>query len=145
MGYFCDYFRAPDTAAALEAAALTARGTSPADAIEAKGLDPAVIFGQLVAFVRGVEWTPDIPDLDFVSSDGDGTPGTTVRIDDVSRDALADLDPARVGEVAGLWAGIEELDGDLEPDELAPLVVEFSALARRARTAGDHLYCWISI
>lgn len=143
MGYFCDYFRAPDAAAALRAAALTAAGTSPADGIEAKGLDPAVIFGQLVAFARGVEWTPDIPDLDFISSDG--TPGTTMRIDDVSRDALADLDAGRVDGVAAQWAGIEELYGDLGPAELAPLVAEFAALARRARDAGEHLYCWVSI
>jgi hypothetical protein len=145
MGFFCDYFRAPDTAAALKAAALTAVGTSPADGLELKNLDPSVVFGQLVAFARGVGWTPDIPDLDWVSDPSDGTPGTTMRIDDVSRDALADLDARRVDEVAAQWAGIEELDGDLGPEELAPLVAEFAGLARRARDAGEHLYCWVSL
>ncbi|WP_326550947.1 hypothetical protein [Micromonospora sp. NBC_01813] len=42
------------------------------------------------------------------------------------------------------WGQIEEFarNGPLPADQLVPVIEAIAGLARRARDAGDHLYCW---
>jgi len=42
-------------------------------------------------------------------------------------------------------AGDRTCYGDIDTDELRVLVTELTGLARRARDAGDRLYCWCSL
>ncbi|MET8543268.1 hypothetical protein ABZW03_21850 [Kitasatospora sp. NPDC004799] len=61
-----------------------------------------------------------------------------------ARDALAGVPDERVPEAVARWAGAEEWHG-AEPSDLLPLAEELIALARRARAAGEQLYCWICL
>ncbi|MFH8379328.1 hypothetical protein ACH4E7_00035 [Kitasatospora sp. NPDC018058] len=66
------------------------------------------------------------------------------ELDDATRDALAGVPDARVPEAVAQWALAEEWGG-ADPADLLPLAEELIALARRARTAGERLYCWICL
>ncbi|MFJ4671367.1 hypothetical protein [Kitasatospora purpeofusca] len=116
MGAITDYFRATTDAAivtVLERADGTplVGGPHPAfDGVEAKGVDPDVVLGRLIAAVR---------------------------------DTLADLPAADVPAVAARWAaGSEELP-HADAEDLHPLGEALSALAHRARSADEDLYCLV--
>ncbi|MEV5703770.1 hypothetical protein [Actinoallomurus sp. NPDC052274] len=67
MGVLYDYFRAPDGETAFRLLD-EGDGTPPGpatvhadiDALDAKGIDPDVILGQLIAFMRNVPWSVDL-------------------------------------------------------------------------------------
>jgi hypothetical protein len=145
MGVLYDYFRAPDDAAAEALMAATDGGPvmvyggdrPVADAVDAKGIDPSVILGQLVASVRGVEWTPDVVGDELVwpesGSDEENEGPWVVVLGDPARDTLAGIADGRLAEVADRWSDIEELAGS-RGEELLPTLVGLVGLARRART-----------
>ncbi|MFE2107390.1 hypothetical protein ACFXAF_16155, partial [Kitasatospora sp. NPDC059463] len=66
MGVLTDYFRAADDAAVLaalhdaEGGPLVGGAGAVFDGVEAKGVDPDVVLGQLIAVVRRVEWAVDL-------------------------------------------------------------------------------------
>ncbi|MEU8136970.1 hypothetical protein [Streptodolium elevatio] len=163
MGVLFDYFRAPDAGAAIRALERDGGpngrggpGQPVFDALDAKGIDHAVMLTQLVDIIRGesTDFTT-VTALDFVSVWPSSTPPTGDEwttlpegspwregpwIDELGQrtlDGLADADDARLPEISARWGREAGLDGDL-----AELVAEFVALARRARDAGDRLYCW---
>jgi hypothetical protein len=155
VGVLYDYFRAPDDAAveALMAATgggpvMVHGGDGPvADVVDAKGIDPTVILGQLVAMVRGVEWSPHVVDDELVWPEGDDEESEgpwVVVLDDLARDTLADIADGRLPELADRWSGIEELAGS-QREELLRSLTDLVNLARRARAASEHLYCWMSL
>src|SRR5204862_5793274 len=128
-----------------------------------KSIDPIVIVGQLVAAAADVEytvdtvrttgvWSPDItpwPGMEdgepTPDSDWEGVTGPWVEeLDDRARDVLADVEDSRVANLAEQWARIEEFGASTTGAELEPIVEDLIGLARRARKAGDHLYCWSS-
>jgi hypothetical protein len=63
MGVLFDYFRAPDAKTAKRAIDRLGGPLAPEpifDGVDAKGIDPTVNLGQLVAFIRKVPWEVDI-------------------------------------------------------------------------------------
>jgi hypothetical protein len=167
-----DYFRASDLVAAATVMELPAGplvpsddGRQPFDGVDAKGVDPSVALGQLVAIVRGVPWstqtvvgTPVWPppetaprtveQAEDLPEDSPWRTGPWVEeLDNQTRDTLADIDDGQFREIAIRWAQIEEftLYNDVHDESLVLLVADLNGLARRAREAGDRLYCWSSL
>ncbi|MER7703996.1 hypothetical protein ABTX81_13960 [Kitasatospora sp. NPDC097605] len=164
MGVLTDYFRAADDAAVLaalgdaEGGPLVGGGRAVFDGTEAKGVDPDVVLGQLIAVVRRVEWAVDLvggtpvwpttppPGREGPADEDDPwvTGPWVMRLDRAVRDTLAELPAAEAAEAGARWAAAtaEELPG-LDGEDLRPLVEDLSGLARRAREAGEDLYCWL--
>ena len=155
-----DYFRAADPERVIQAmrqdVALLAADGGPFDGLSAKGIDPPVALGKLVAFARDIAFGTDTvrsevlwppPETEPESWDDlpDDSPWATgpwlERLATDVRDTLAGIDDARVPELGGRWAGIEEL-WSVTPEGMADLLTEFVSLARRAVAEGDELYCW---
>lgn len=153
MGVLNDYFRARDDGDAARVrehlGGPTAKGPDgrpPFDSVEAKGIDHTVVLGQLLALVRGVDWTPQLCDgrlVEDASGDLDEGPWV-VALGDEIRDDLAALPLDSLAELATRWSRIEELGG-ADPGDLRPLLEALRALALRARSSGEHLYEWCSL
>ncbi|MFD0686187.1 hypothetical protein [Actinomadura fibrosa] len=167
MGVLFDYFRAPNGETALRLlldedgvpASPTTVGAG-LDALDAKGIDPHVILGQLVGFVLGVPWSVDLIESGLVWPPEETKPRTLDEAErlpedspwqtgpwleefgDRVRDALAGADDAALPSVAEDWTRIEEFDGTMDAAFALEITKEFVGLARRARQAGDRLYCW---
>ncbi|MBH5335133.1 hypothetical protein IHE55_10130 [Streptomyces pactum] len=165
MGVLCDYFHATDPTTAVHlaigpggdwllGASLEEAG---ADWIDAKGLDPDVVLGQLVACAEGIPFaglrdTPELvwPEAPYPRGEpvGPDSPWDTglflQRLPERWRDVLAALPADAVPAVAAQWYEIEEVDFG---DHLVAVeaVTAFTALARRARAAGAQLYCRCSV
>lgn len=60
------------------------------------------------------------------------------------RDTLADTNDADVPKLAAEWSSAEEFYG-ASTETLQPLVERLIRLARRARDAGEQLYCWMCL
>ncbi|MEU4120165.1 hypothetical protein AB0F71_37395 [Kitasatospora sp. NPDC028055] len=162
MGVLTDYFRAPDAEAvvrALDAAdGSLAAVRADFDVVEAKRIDPGVVLAQLVAAIRAEPWRVDLvedtpiwpttprpgPDGPRGEDDPWATGPWAFELDDATRDTLAELPDERIPEAVRQWAEAEEWGG-VDPADLAPLAGELIALARRARAAGERLYCWICL
>lgn len=156
MGVLHDYFRAPGAATVV---ALMDRHDAdspetiegwPTEVVAVKNIDPGVALGQLVGFVLGEPWTPGLVDDRLVWPGGQDPDllveheGPWVReLGDQARDALAGVADDRVPELAARWVRIEEISWPGAPDDaLVPLLTDLVALARAARAADEHLYCW---
>ncbi|GII26453.1 hypothetical protein [Planosporangium mesophilum] len=151
MGVLYDYFRAKDDAAAvrlmedLDGGPVVGSGDGVAvDAIDLKGIEPAVTLGKLVSFVRGVSWEVNLVDLKLLWSGDEQEGPWLMTLDRATRDTLASITDAQVLELSAQWGRIEELawGGPLPDDQMLPAIEEVAALARRARDAGEDLYCW---
>jgi hypothetical protein len=168
MGVLYDYFHAVDGGTAVEWAIgpggdwqhgrpLDEIG---ADWIDAKGLDPDLVLGQLVAHADGVLFRDlgDGPDLRWPDQrqwpysrkalEGEASPWDTgillQEIPDRWRDTLAGIAHEAVPAIAARWVGSEEANfsDQLHAEDCARV---FMALARRAREAGNHVYCRCSL
>jgi len=168
MGVLHDYFRAANHKAALGVLEAPAgplvpddTGRTPFDGIDAKGVDPNVVLGQLVAIVRNTQWTTETVTTTSVWPPPDTAPATldeamtlpedspwstgpwVMELDDQTHATLADIADSQCARLAAQWAQIEEFDyDDGVEDMLTTLVADLSHLARRAREAGHRLYCW---
>ncbi|MFE7560462.1 hypothetical protein [Kitasatospora sp. NPDC057500] len=162
MGVLTDYFRAADDRAVLaalddaEGGPLVGGARAAFDGVETKGVDPVVVLGQLIAVARRVEWgvglvgeTPVWPTTPPPGREGpadEDDPWATgpwvMRLDRPARDTLADLPAEEVPDVSARWAAAAEELPDADGDDLRPLIEQLSGLARRAREAGEDLYCW---
>ncbi|MEU2425848.1 hypothetical protein ABZ619_33405 [Streptomyces sp. NPDC007851] len=161
MGVLYDYFLATDHATAVDQAIGPGgdwlSGTWPAEAgadwIDAKGLDPDVVLGQLVACAEDIPFADqqDTPELVWPEppypreepSDPDSPWNTGLvlqQLPDRWRDILAGLPEDAVPAVAAQWYEIEEIDFADHLDA-GTTVATFTALATRAQLAGAHLYC----
>jgi hypothetical protein len=153
MGTLCDYFRAASDAAAvnlmdeLGGGPVAAGDGAAIDAIDLKGIEPAVTLGRLVALVRGVSWDVNVVNTELLWSGAEEGPWL-MSIDDAVRDTLASIaSSAQLMELSAQWGRTEELawNGPLPDDEMLPVIDQIAGLARRARDAGDHMYCWCSL
>ena len=61
------------------------------------------------------------------------------------RDALADAQASRLPVVVERWVRTEEFWDQATATEVLPFLDEVTALAGRARQAGERLYCWICL
>ena len=150
MGVLYDYFRAGDLTAAAAAAdrpggpLVTGPASAAAyDGVAAAGIDPVVTLGQLIGFLRGVSWTPDLVLADEVARSATGR-AWVERLGQSVRDTLADAVDDTLAEIVVKWSQVEEFVPADEVDEaqLLALVNDLVGLARRARAAGEQLYCW---
>ncbi|MET7288464.1 hypothetical protein [Streptomyces sp. NPDC005573] len=163
MGVLYDYFHAADPVTAVDWAigpdgdrrggrSLDAAG---ADWFDAKGMDPNVVLGQLVAFAEGIPFGsltepemvwPDPEEWPYgrPAPSGTGSPwdaGLVLQqLPDGWRDALAGVVEDAVPMLALQWYDIEELRFADFLDAQSS-VRTFVGLARRARSAGASLYC----
>jgi len=164
MGVLTDYFRAADAASVAAALERTDGGPlvgvrNPAfDGIEAKGVDPVVVLGQLIAAIKQVPRQTDLADGTTVwpATPAPGPDGPAdeddpwaagpwvTQLDIAVRDALAGAPDGDVPRVAAEWVQAEELEG-ARAECMQPLAEELIQLARRARDAGEQLYCWMSL
>ncbi|MEU4522602.1 hypothetical protein AB0F52_28300 [Amycolatopsis sp. NPDC024027] len=55
-----DYFRAPDADAVRQVMDAGGGRTAVGDGIEAKGVDPTVVLGMMIAAIQQVPWNPDL-------------------------------------------------------------------------------------
>jgi len=142
-----EYFRAPD-ADSVRQAMDSADGNSPVgrvfDGIEAKGVDPAVVLGMLSAAIRQQPWSPDLVDDTLVwSVDVEDDGPAVYQLDTATRDTLADADD--LPRVAEEWSRIEEFEGRVDPADALVFIEAMAGLARRARDAGEGLFCWLAL
>lgn len=158
MGIINDYFRSTDAEYAVLAIA-SGPLSAGFDTVEGKWIDPVVVLGQLVAFIRGTPWSPDIvamqpvwppPKTEPTSKDAygrlpDNSPWRTGpwlhELNVETRDALALVDDALLSELASQWSKIEEFRGSESGDSLLPLLKELVDLARKAHQNSEPLYC----
>jgi hypothetical protein len=166
VGVLTDYFRAPDAETVLRAKDVLhgpLRSEAGFDGVEAKAIDPGVVLGQLVAFIRRVPWESDLvpstpvwpspesqptSDAQYKALPEDSPWKTGPWVEELGapvRDTLAALDDTRVSDLAAQWARIKEFGGIAEAEDLRSLIRDLRDLAKRAREAGDQLYCWICL
>ena len=149
MGVLFDYFRAPD---ASTAAAVLERLGGPRDpdaalldAVAGKGFEPAVMMRTLQSLLTGVPYD-ELPEaeVELLVMEGEDGPWI-VQLSEELRDALADAQLSRLPAVAEQWVRTEEFWEQPPAAEVLPFLGEVTALARRARQAGERLYCWICL
>lgn len=159
MGVLYDYFRAQDSEAVAKLMAATGGGPlvrqaelPVADAVDAKGIDPSVVLGKVMSFALDVPWDVDLAGIRLVWPDGadedEGYEGPwVVVLSERARDALAEITDDRFPDLAARWSRIDELSHyrDVQPEMMLSLLRELVGLARRARAAGDSLYCWMCL
>jgi hypothetical protein len=157
MGVLFDYFRAPSDAVVVE---LMDKhdGDSPggiegwSPIVDLKAVDPAIVLSRLVGFIAG-GLSPAAAARDRLvwpvggENDMDYQGPWVTNLADEVRDALAGLDDARLHEAATSWTGIEEFShySDNTVESSAAIIMLLVELARAARDAGEHLYCWICL
>jgi hypothetical protein len=150
MGVMYDYFRAVDEPAAAMAAdrpggplATDGTGCAAFDGVAARGIDPVVSIGQLVAYLHGVSWTPELVNAEEIARSV-VTEAWVERLDRPVRDVLAAVADDALPEIVVKWSQLEEFVAAVDADEAQLLAVatDLVGLARRARAAGELLYCW---
>jgi hypothetical protein len=149
VGVLYDYFRAPD---ASTAAAVLERVGGPMggpdapvlDAVDGKGIDPEVMMRTLQSLLTGVPYD-ELPWGEMLAMSDDANGPWIMQLSEELRDALADAQASRLPAVAEQWLGTEEFWDQATAAEVLPFLGEVTAMARRARQAGERLYCWSSL
>lgn len=111
------------------------------------GIDPVVKGGTLEELLTGRPYAAIAQDARSghalaVRHDGERL---VLTLTDGLVDALAKATPERLGALAVPWSGTEEFMGAGDPEQLASLLLDLSALARDARARGGSVYCWVSV
>jgi hypothetical protein len=138
------YFRAPDASTA--AAVLEGPrdpGAPVLDGVNGKGFEPAVMMRKLQSLLTGVAYH-ELPSEELVVMAGADGPWI-VQLSEELRDGLAEAQVSRLQEVAEQRVRTEEFWEQPPATEVLPFLVEMTALARRARQAGERPYCWICL
>jgi hypothetical protein len=160
VGVLFDYFRAEDRDAARGPLMSVLQGLPEpiVDTFDAKDCDPFVVLGKLLALVLNRPWTPDLVDCEVIwpedpapangeeakalPEDSPWNSGLVLMELPASfRDAFADVDDFALPWIADQWHRIEELNGSGDADSALDFIEEFVALTRRAKEAGDLIYC----
>ncbi|MBB5774027.1 hypothetical protein [Nonomuraea jabiensis] len=170
MGVFYDYYRAADRQAAAEkpdsprAVEEPMAGVPSFDAVDAKGIDPNVILGQLIAVVKEIPYSLDLIQTITVYPPPEAAPATIEEwealpddspykegpgIEELSvdvRDTLAGIPDSRLGELTERWEQIEEF-ADFPPARgfLLQVLTELRDIAQRAQKEDQMIYCWIGV
>lgn len=149
MSVLCDYFAAESDRAAATFVDGGPLGADPpaAAVVEATGLEPVVMLGNLEALLTGrayddVMADPRQGEAVVVRDEGERV---VVTITDSLVAALAAADDPRLEQVAQPWSQTEEFWGDGDPVMLAGLLKDLAAMARQAQSAGHRLYCWVCV
>ncbi|MGW2621987.1 hypothetical protein [Micromonospora taraxaci] len=159
VGVLYDYFRASDDEAVAKLMAATdggpvvREGVSPVvDAVDGKAVDPPVVLGKVVSFALDVPWATELIGERLVWPAGAGEDleyegPWVVVLSEHARNALAEIPDDRLPSLAERWSHIEELSyySDTQPEVMLSRLREFVELARRARTSGENIYCWICL
>jgi hypothetical protein len=159
VGMLYDYFRCADTSAVIELMQRTDGGPvavggleQVVDAVDAKGINPDLALAQLIGLVIDAPPVVGLVKTTLVwpagvEDDPDYEGPWVEAIDDGTRDVLAAVPDPRIPELAARWGRTEELPEyeELAPDTLASVLTDLVALARRARAAHEHVYCWESL
>ncbi|WP_344831065.1 hypothetical protein [Nonomuraea dietziae] len=138
-------------------------GSTAFDAVDAKGIDPVVILGQLVALIRDVPYDLDLVRTITLYPPPEGGPksldewealpedspykegpGIEELPADV-RDSLAGVPDARLADLAERWGRIEEFFGRPDEGYLTTLMGELRELAQRAQAEDQMIYCWTCV
>jgi hypothetical protein len=149
MGVLFDYFRAPDASTAAAALERPGGPTTPdpdapvLDAVAGKGFEPEVMMRTLQSLLTGVPYD-ELPEGELLAMEGADGPWI-VQLSEELRDALAGAQPSRLPAVAEQWVRTEEFWDQPPAAEVLPFLGEVTALARRARQAGERLYCWVCL
>jgi hypothetical protein len=149
VGVLYDYFRAPD---ASTAAAVLERVGGPMggpdapvlDAVDGKGIDPEVMMRTLQSLLTEVP-DDELPWGEMLAMSDDANGPWIMQLSEELRDALADAQASRLPAVAEQWVRTEEFWDQATAAEVLPFLGEVTAMARRARQAGERLYCWSSL
>jgi hypothetical protein len=149
VGVLFDYFRAPDASTAAAVLERVGGPTTPdpdapaLDAMAGKGFEPEVMLQTLQSLLTGVPYE-ELPEGELLAMEGEDGPWI-VQLSMERRDALADAQPSRLPAVAEQWVRTEEFGGQATATEVLPFLGDVTALARRARQAGERLYCWMCL
>ena len=149
VGVLFDYFRAPDASTASLVLERVGGPTTPdldapvLDAVAGKGFEPEVMMRTLQSLLTGVSYD-QLPEGELLAMEGEDGPWVW-QLSEELRDALADAPGGRLPAVAEQWVRTEEFWDQATAAEVLPFLVEVTALARRARQAGERLYCWICL
>lgn len=151
MGVLSDYFAASSDEVA--AAAIDLPGGPAADpggssgTVSGNGIDPVVQMGTLEALLTGRDYGEiaqgHVPHAIVASRDG--SQRLVVTLTGELQAALSQADDARLAAVAVPWSQTEEFWDQGDPAVLASWLGELAALAQRATTGGERLYCWTCV
>ena len=158
MGVYFDFFRAENDEAAVRTRTFETGPLGPGpgqdagiDGCETKSVFPDPHLEILVALAAGVPYergpwtserlwppadTPPPVDEDSIWFTDPSIERLATRL----RDGLAAIDEARAGELAAAW--LPELGIGFTHEQVTVLVAELGRFARRARQAGQEIYCW---
>lgn len=150
-----DYFSAPtdDIAASLIDApggptqvSAQPNGTPAWDTLSVNGVEPSVHLVELEEIMTGVDFndlldTPRAGSTLHSSADNEAIIST---VSDALQAVLADAEDEALAAVAVEWSHSEEFGGDANPADIATFLHNLAGLARRARSRGERLYCWVS-
>ncbi|WP_166640930.1 hypothetical protein [Amycolatopsis sp. SID8362] len=146
-----DYFRASG-ADAVRRVMDAGGGRSPVgnvfDGIDAKGVDPGVVLGMMIAAIQQVPWNSDLVTDRLAwpagrEQDPDYEGPWVSELSTSVRDVLARA--GDVPRVAREWAQIEELGGNVDVADAEAFIESMIGLARRAREAEELMFCWMSL
>ena len=143
----CDYFSAPDDAAAA-AVIGTPGGPLPAgfDAISLPDIDPVVVLGRLEAIMAdraGGEAGGRPTQAAQLVSEPDSEGPFVFRVSDALTAALATAAPDDLARAAAPWSLTDELRQFQVDTATATVALEvLAALARRAHDGKLRVYCW---
>jgi hypothetical protein len=113
------------------------------DAVAGKGFEPEVMLRTLQSLLTGVPYD-ELPEGQLLAMEDEDGPWI-MQLSEELRDALADAQPSRLPAVAEQWVRTEEFWDQAAATEVLPFLDEVTALARRARQAGERLYCWMCL
>jgi hypothetical protein len=109
------------------------------DAVAGKGFEPEVMLRKLQSLLTGVPYE-ELSEAELVAMEGEDGPWI-VQLSEELRDALADAQASRLPVVVERWVRTEEFWDQATATEVLPFLDEVTALAGRARQAGERLYC----
>lgn len=145
----CDYYSAADDQAALAVAERTGGPAQAAlDVVFLKNIDPVVAIAQLEAILTDCtyEEASQRPRAGQLLSSSEEEGRLIISVSDSLADALARATRADLERVAEPWSLTAELQqSKVDVFNALDVLEAMAGLARRARAADMHLYCWWSI
>ena len=153
MGQLCDFFIAPNDAAAAitidwvggPAAERERSGGYPTVSIH--GLESTMLTGKLEVVITGRTFDDVLAtssnELVAMRDDGEGA---VMRLTSALEDALNELAEDRLAQVADAWAAPDSYWGfDLDLDLALTLLTALVGLVRDARSRGWSTYAWVCV
>ncbi|WP_154814480.1 hypothetical protein [Actinophytocola xinjiangensis] len=167
-GHDCVYFRAPDADTAMPTIGYPGGPLTPDtgqafDGVDARGIEPFLALGELVALAQNTRWHPEHVPFVLLWPPAEDEPSSLEEYEDMPEDSPWKTSPATLQELgvsvreslasipdhelpglATRWAHGENLSqySDSTPNTILPLVTNLVALARRARDTNQMLYVW---